>query len=101
MIDLLSQNGTDSTSTSTLVTEIAKARQHIKSSLERVDGVANLNMPSELLERISTLEKENQQLHGVVDGLKNLVISLEGRLTKLEKGSTGAISKPVAAGKRI
>lgn len=70
--------------------------------MERVDGVANLNMPSELLERISSLEKENQQLNGIVDGLKNLVVSLEGRLTKLEKGTSGvAASKPVASGKKI
>jgi translation elongation factor EF-1beta/ribosomal protein L12E/L44/L45/RPP1/RPP2 len=81
-----------------LATEIAKARQHIK---QRVDGVAN-NMPgSELLERISSLEKDNSQLRGVVDGLKNLVISLEGRLNKLEGGSSTpaavAPSKPAPA----
>lgn len=86
------RNGVTS-STSTLATEIAKARQHIKSSLERVDGVANFNMPgSELLERISALEKDNNNLRGLVDGLQNLVISLEGRLNKLEGGS----AKPAA-----
>jgi hypothetical protein len=58
-------------------------------------------MPSELLERISSLEKENQQLNGIVNGLKNLVVSLEGRLTKLEKGgnttAAPAPSKPAPA----
>jgi translation elongation factor EF-1beta/ribosomal protein L12E/L44/L45/RPP1/RPP2 len=48
---------------------------------------------SELLERISALEKDNNQLRGLVDGLQNLVISLEGRLNKIDGGS----NKPAAA----
>jgi hypothetical protein len=86
-LKILFQNGTSCSTTSTLATEIAKARQHIKSSLERVDGVANLNTPgSELLERISALEKDNSQLHGVINKLQTLVVSLEGRLQNLEQG---------------
>ncbi|KAL7038998.1 hypothetical protein ACKWTF_009766 [Chironomus riparius] len=90
------QNGISctSTATSTLATEIAKARQHIKSSLERVDGVSNFNIPgSELLERISVLEKDNASLRGLVDGMQKLVISLETRLNKLE-GSPQQTSAP-------
>jgi elongation factor 1-delta len=92
----LSQNGVAS-STSNLVSEIAKARQHIKSSLERVDGASSLGGAGELLERIGTLEKDNSQLRSVVDGLQKLVISLEGRLNKLEGGSAQAaqaVAKP-------
>lgn len=48
----------------------------------------------ELFDRISTLEKDNSQLRGVVDGLQKLVISLEGRLNKLEGGSKPAPAKP-------
>jgi len=101
------QNGVTSAS-SNLVSEIAKARQHIKSSLERVDGASALSgSGGELLDRISSLEKDNANLHGVIDGLQKLVISLEGRLNKLEGGSapakstqskpTPAPSKPAAA----
>ena len=87
----LSQNGVSSTTSSNLVSEIAKARQHIKSSLERVDGASGLGgAGGELLDRISSLEKDNSQLHGVIDGLQKLVISLEGRLNKLEGGKTPA-----------
>lgn len=86
----LSQNGVSSAGTSNLVSEIAKARQHIKSSLERVDGASALNGAGELLDRISSLEKDNSSLRGVVDGLQKLVISLEGRLKKLEGGATAA-----------
>jgi len=101
------KNGVTSAS-SNLVSEIAKARQHIKSSLERVDGASALSgSGGELLDRISSLEKDNANLHGVIDGLQKLVISLEGRLNKLEGGSapakstqskpTPAPSKPAAA----
>jgi elongation factor 1-delta len=91
------QNGVSctSTGTSTLATEIAKARQHIKSSLERVDGVSNFNIPgSELMERISVLEKDNASLRGLVDGMQKLVISLETRLNKLEGVSPQQKSAP-------
>lgn len=96
-ISTLSQNGVSSTS-SNLVSEIAKARQHIKSSLERVDGASALSGPGvELFDRIASLEKDNSQLHGVVDGLQKLVISLEGRLNKLEGGSAKTQAKPTPA----
>jgi len=82
------QNGVTSAASSNLVSEIAKARQHIKSSLERVDGASSLSGPGvELLDRLASVEKENSQLKGLVDGLQKMVISLEGRLNKLEGGS--------------
>jgi elongation factor 1-delta len=43
------------------------------------------------------LEKDNSQLRGVVDGLQKLVISLEGRLNKLEGGSATSQAKPTPA----
>lgn len=93
-----SQNEVTPSASSALVSEIAKARQHIKSSLERVDGASALSGSGvELFDRISSLEKDNSQLRGVVDGLQKLVISLEGRLNKLEGGSSVVQVKPTPA----
>ncbi|KAJ1527996.1 hypothetical protein ONE63_007924 [Megalurothrips usitatus] len=84
-----------------LASEVAKARQHIKQSLECVsnhmDGIAAMAGSSvELVNRINSLEKENATLHKVVSDLKNLVISLDGRVKSLEGGKpTAAPAKPV------
>jgi len=82
-----------------LASEVAKARQHIKQSLECMDGIAAMAGSNvDLVNRINGLEKENSTLHKVVADLKNLVISLDSRVKSLEGGkSTGAPapSKPV------
>lgn len=85
----------------TLASEISKARQHIKNSLERMDGIAALaNSPgAELLDRLSTVEKENDKLRSVIDGLNNLVIDLHARVKALESGSAAPASKPAPAQK--
>lgn len=85
----------------TLASEISKARQHIKNSLERMDGIAALaNSPgAELLDRLSTVEKENEKLRSVIDGLNNLVIDLHARVKTLESGSAPA-SKAAAPAKK-
>lgn len=72
----------------TLASEISKARQHIKNSLERMDGIAALaaSPGAELLDRLSTVEKENDKLRSVIDGLNNLVIDLHARVKALESG---------------
>lgn len=76
----------------TLASEISKARQHIKNSLERMDGIAALaaSPGAELLDRLSTVEKENENLRSVIDGLNNLVIDLHARVKALESGSAPA-----------
>ncbi|XP_065095831.1 probable elongation factor 1-delta isoform X3 [Ochlerotatus camptorhynchus] len=76
----------------TLASEISKARQHIKNSLERMDGIAALaaSPGAELLDRLSTVEKENEKLRSVIDGLNNLVIDLHARVKTLESGSAPA-----------
>lgn len=84
---------------SNLVSEIANARQHIKTSLERVDGASALSGPNvQFLDRIAALEKDNSQLRNVVEGLQKLTITLEQRLKNLESGSSAktvpAPSKP-------
>jgi len=87
----------DSSSKSSLIAEIAKARQHIKNSLECVDGLAALTSAGamELQTKINSLEKENKSLKKVTDDLKNLVLKLEGRVASLEKG--GASGAPAKA----
>jgi len=87
----------ESSSKSSLINEIAKARQHIKNSLECVDGLAALTSAGamELQTKINSLEKENKSLKKVTDDLKNLVLKLEGRVASLEKGG-GSGAKPAA-----
>lgn len=82
--------GTGSAGGCTLVSEIAKARQHIKDSLERMDGIAALaSTPgAELLDRLASVEKENTQLRDTISKLENLVIDLKNRVVKLESGTT-------------
>uniref|UniRef100_A0A182ND03 Elongation factor 1-delta n=1 Tax=Anopheles dirus TaxID=7168 RepID=A0A182ND03_9DIPT len=84
----------------TLASEISKARQHIKNSLERMDGIAALaaSPGAELLDRLSSVEKENEKLRSVIDGLNNLVIDLHERVRSLESGAgKPAAAKPAAA----
>lgn len=80
----------------TLASEISKARQHIKNSLERMDGIAALaaSPGAELLDRLSTVEKENDKLRSVIDGLNNLVIDLHARVKALESGAPATKSAP-------
>uniref|UniRef100_A0A182JPJ8 Elongation factor 1-delta n=1 Tax=Anopheles christyi TaxID=43041 RepID=A0A182JPJ8_9DIPT len=93
----------------TLASEISKARQHIKNSLERMDGIAALaaSPGAELLDRLSSVEKENEKLRSIIDGLNNLVIDLHERVRSLESGSgkpaapaKPAASKPAAPAKK-
>lgn len=91
----------------TLVTEIAKARQHIKNSLERMDGIAALaSTPGkDVLDRIASLEKENASLREIVEQLKKTSLKTEDRISKLESrlqsvsinGSAQAGPAPAAA----
>ncbi|XP_028156101.1 probable elongation factor 1-delta isoform X1 [Ostrinia furnacalis] len=85
---------------SSLANEVAKARQHIKNSLECMDSVAVLaGVPNtELNSKINSLEKENSDLKKAMDDLRNLVISLQTRVDLLEKsGSKVEPSKPAPA----
>jgi len=84
---------------SSLAAEIAKARQHIKNSLECVDGLAALTSAGnmELQTKLTSLEKENKTLKKVTDDLKALVLKLETRVSQLEKGSPAAAPAKAAA----
>ncbi|KOB79372.1 Elongation factor 1 delta [Operophtera brumata] len=80
---------------SSLANEVAKARQHIKNSLECMEGVSSLTgVPNtELNNKISGLEKENGDLKKAINDLRNLVISLQARVETLET-SGGAKTVP-------
>jgi len=89
-----------STASSSLTEQIARARDHIKNSLDCVDGlVSNISSGEDmaLVKKLNDLEIENQQLKKVTDDLKALVLSLEARVGQLEGGKVGAAPAPAAS----
>ncbi|CAG4978806.1 unnamed protein product [Parnassius apollo] len=85
----LSKVQTTSPLTSSLASEVAKARQHIKNSLECMDSVATLaGVPNtELFNKLNNLEKENSNLKKAIDDLRKLVLGLQTRVETLESGT--------------
>ncbi|XP_037948487.1 probable elongation factor 1-delta isoform X2 [Teleopsis dalmanni] len=91
--------GTANNSQCTLVSEIAKAREHIKNSLEKMDGIATLAaspVSSDAMDRIATLEKENNDLRKIVEDLKSLCLESQKRITVLEENIAGKSNGSVA-----
>merc|ERR1712029_492368 len=89
-------SGAKGSSPSSLAAEIAKARQHIKNSLECVDKAEAMAgtggaASAEVLKKLKDLELENKDLKQVTKDLKAMVLKLEGRVAALEK------NKPAAA----
>ncbi|CAG4964924.1 probable elongation factor 1-delta isoform X1 [Colias croceus] len=84
---------------SSLASEVAKARQHIKNSLECMDNVASLaGVPNtEIQSKLNKLELENSDLKKALDDLRKLVISLQARVDSIE--STGGAKSQAAAPK--
>ncbi|ALC39206.1 eEF1delta [Drosophila busckii] len=75
---------------SILVSEIAKAREHIQSSLEKIDGSTfEASSTSDILKRITSLENENKDLKQAVEKYAQLYNSIVRRIEQLEntKGS--------------
>jgi len=88
-----------SSSPSSLAAEIAKARQHIKNSLECVDGIAAMAggaASADVVKKLKDLEIENKNLKKVTDDLKAMVLKLENRVAALEKGGAKAAPAPAA-----
>jgi len=77
-----------------LAEQIARARQHIKNSLDAVDTAGEDKV---LAAKFSSLEIENKELRKVTEELKNLVISLSARVEKLEGGGSAVSATPAAA----
>jgi len=80
---------------SSLAAEIAKARQHIKNSLECVDKIeanaGGAGASADVLKKLKDLELENKDLKKVTSDLKAMIVKLEGRVAAIEK------AKPAAA----
>ncbi|XP_058467219.1 probable elongation factor 1-delta isoform X2 [Malaya genurostris] len=72
-----------------------KLCDNITEELSKMDGIAALaaSPGAELLDRLSSVEKENDKLRSVIDGLNSLVIDLHARVKALES------NKPITAQK--
>jgi len=87
-------------SPSSLASEIAKARQHIKNSLECVDvieAVAGGAVDAGVMKKLKDLELENKDLKKVTSDLKAMVLKLENRVSSLEKGAPAVAAAPAPA----
>nr|QBM20347.1 elongation factor 1-delta [Hyphantria cunea] len=90
-----------SVASTSLASEVAKARQHIKDSLECMDSVATLaGVPNtEFFTKVDKLEKEYSGLKNAVDHLSNLFKSLQARVEALESGKSSQITSKAAPAK--
>ncbi|XP_055616346.1 elongation factor 1-delta-like isoform X3 [Toxorhynchites rutilus septentrionalis] len=72
---------------------------NITEEINKMDGIAALaaSPGAELLDRLSTVEKENEKLRSVIDGLNKLVIDLHERVKSLETGSMVPVAPKAAA----
>ncbi|XP_043656802.1 probable elongation factor 1-delta isoform X1 [Drosophila teissieri] len=98
------QKVTDRSHYSPLVSEIAKAREHIQNSLEKIDGVTlDDGSKSALAQRLSQLEGENKDLKSQVSSLSQLLNAVVKRLDTVEaqlKLTNGVSKQPVAEAKK-
>jgi len=97
-------SGAKGSSPSSLAAEIAKARQHIKNSLECVDKAEAMAgtggaASAEVLKKLKDLELENKDLKQVTKDLKAMVLKLEGRVAALEKNKPAAAAAAPAPAK--
>jgi len=76
-----------------LAEQIARARQHIKNSLDAVDSVSE---EKALAAKFSSLEVENKELRKVTEDLKKLVVSLSARVSKLESATNSGSALPTS-----
>lgn len=92
-------SGAKDAGTSSLSAQIQRARQHIKNSLECVDGLVaqSSEVDMALASKLSALELENKTLKKDTDSLKALIKSLESRVAALEGGKPGAKAAPAPA----
>lgn len=75
---------------SALVSEIEKARQHIKSSLEKMDGgISSAAGTSDLVKRLTAIEQENKELKSLVKKLNDLCLDSQKRIAALESAVSG------------
>jgi len=72
---------------SSIVNEIAKAREHIQKSLN--SETQSSSNDGALVSRLAAVEAENKQLKKITTSLEDLVKRLEGRISALELGKPG------------
>nr|CAJ83858.1 eukaryotic translation elongation factor 1 delta (guanine nucleotide exchange protein) [Xenopus tropicalis] len=82
---------------STILRDIARARENIQKSLAGSGAASNSGDSSELAARVANLEQENQSLHKVVKDLQSAISKLESRLSTLEKSASSQPPIKVAA----
>jgi len=80
----LAKGGVACSFTSSLASEVAKARQHIKTSLECVDSIANIALSGDTNQRLVTLENENKILKNTILKMNDVIDSLTERVQSLE-----------------
>jgi len=91
--------GNTSSLPGSIAAEIAKTRQHIKESLACVDNADAMVGNEDLIQKVSKLEIENNDLKNITHDLKSLVLKLEGRIIQLEKRNTPPASSVPSTGK--
>lgn len=87
---------------SSLVCEIAKAREHIQKSLNNEEKSTNVDHPkgrsdSALEARVAVLETEQKQLKQVIATLEAAVKRLEGQVQGHSTNSSASVPRPCAA----
>ncbi|EDV32281.1 uncharacterized protein Dana_GF15753, isoform A [Drosophila ananassae] len=88
---------TDRSHYSPLVSEIAKAREHIQNSLEKIGGVSLDNVSSsQLASRVSQLESDNKDLRQLLNAVLKRLDTVESQL----KLTNGEVKKPEAPSKK-
>jgi len=85
--------------TESLSHQIQRARQHIKNSLQCVDGLVaqSSEVDMALASKLSALEIENKTLKKVTEDLKTVISKLESRVAALEGGKPAAAPAAAAA----
>ncbi|XP_055591938.1 uncharacterized protein LOC129743718 isoform X2 [Uranotaenia lowii] len=76
-----------------------KLCDNITEELSKMDGIAALaaSPGAELLDRLSSVEKENEKLRHVIEGLNSLMLDMNARIKSLESGQKGAPAPASAA----
>jgi len=72
---------------SNLVSEIAKARRQIQNSLNRDSVTIAGGADNAIVSRLESLEIENKELRKITDDLRQMLKSMENRISTLESGS--------------
>ncbi|KAI8042601.1 hypothetical protein M5D96_003914 [Drosophila gunungcola] len=94
------QKVTERSHYSPLVSEIAKAREHIQNSLEKIDGVTlDDGLNSQLANRLTELESENKELTQILNSVLNRLSTIEAQLTLTNGESKKPEAKPAVVEK--